>query len=586
MLTTHNYQSKNTNDFKLKDLDSKSYLFLAEVSGEFPDYSYPTDPELELKVGAQVMFVKNDPSPEKLFYNGKIGKITSIGEDNVEIKCPGDEKNIVVERLEWQNSRYVLDELTQEIKEEVIGTFKQIPLKLAWAITIHKSQGLTFEKAIIDARESFAHGQVYVALSRCKSLEGLVLSSRIGEFSIKNDHTVLQFTDKVERNQPGQSELGRARKNFILELLLELIDFKTLQRSISYMLKICSEHSSSLLGSLDSQLKTMSFQIQKELVEISQKFEPQLRNLIAMEGNPELNPQLQERVKKASEYFTGKFGIVVSQPCEELSFETDNKTLRKSLTEALEKFRNEVNSKKKCLDICRSGFTIKTYLEAKSKAAIEREEKRGFVKNREEPHTFSQHPDFYSRLKKWRQLKADLLTEDLSRILPQRTMNELADQLPSTRVDLKSVKGMGGVRMQQFGKEILQLIHTYRKEKGMELPLNADQEAELATMDSRTTSLFLFNKGKTVAEIAAERHFAVNTIEGHLAHFVGTGELELDRVVAPEEGKAILSFLEQNQIESLSDIYNALEGKYDYTKIRYIVKYLESQQEKIETPFD
>ena len=211
-LTTHNYQSKNINDEKLKEIKTKSVIALAEVNGEFPDYSYPTDPELELKVGAQVMFIKNDLSGDKLFYNGKIGKITNITGIAIEVYCKGDDNPINVEKQEWQNSRYTLNEVTQEIEEEVIGTFVQYPLKLAWAITIHKSQGLTFEKAIIDARESFAHGQVYVALSRCKTIEGMVLSTRIGDFSVKSDSTVVSFTDHVEKNQPGPAELERSRK--------------------------------------------------------------------------------------------------------------------------------------------------------------------------------------------------------------------------------------------------------------------------------------------------------------------------------------------------------------------------------------
>ena len=159
-LTTHNYQSQQINDSKLGQLVNKSYRFKAEVQGDFPEYSYPTDPELELKVGAQVMFVKNDISAEKRFYNGKIGKIANIDEETIEVQCPGDYLPIDVEKAEWQNAKYTLNETSQEIDEEVVGTFTQFPLKLAWAITIHKSQGLTFEKAIIDARASFAHGQV------------------------------------------------------------------------------------------------------------------------------------------------------------------------------------------------------------------------------------------------------------------------------------------------------------------------------------------------------------------------------------------------------------------------------------------
>jgi ATP-dependent exoDNAse (exonuclease V) alpha subunit len=172
-LTTHNYQSNELNQFRLGQIAEKAFVPKATVEGNFPVHAYPTELELELKKGAQVMFVKNDPSPEKLYYNGKIGKITHIEDEIVYVNCPGDTDEIPVGRAEWQNTSYTIDNETKEIKETIEGTFVQYPLKLAWAITIHKSQGLTFEKVVIDAAQAFSHGQVYVALSRCKHLMAL-----------------------------------------------------------------------------------------------------------------------------------------------------------------------------------------------------------------------------------------------------------------------------------------------------------------------------------------------------------------------------------------------------------------------------
>ncbi|MDL2231774.1 AAA family ATPase, partial [Porphyromonadaceae bacterium OttesenSCG-928-L07] len=163
-LTTHNYQAQRINNQKLENLKAKEYVFTAEVKDDFPEYSFPTDQRLVLKAGAQVMFVKNDTSPDKRYYNGKIGRITDIGPDKIHVLC-GDEKEVIkVDREEWTNTKYTIDPITHEISESIQGIFRQYPLKTAWAITIHKSQGLTFEKAIIDAASAFAHGQVYVAL--------------------------------------------------------------------------------------------------------------------------------------------------------------------------------------------------------------------------------------------------------------------------------------------------------------------------------------------------------------------------------------------------------------------------------------
>ena len=192
-LTTHNNQARALNDSKLQKLPGQAHSFKAIIKDEFPELSYPNDSELILKKGAQVMFVKNDLSGEKLFFNGKIGKVESFEDDTIVVKCPDDDFPISVEMAEWQNMKYTLDEDTKEIEETVIGTFTQYPLKLAWAITIHKSQGLTFDRAVIDASAAFAHGQVYVALSRCRTLNGLVLSSRISQRSIIDNPVYFRF---------------------------------------------------------------------------------------------------------------------------------------------------------------------------------------------------------------------------------------------------------------------------------------------------------------------------------------------------------------------------------------------------------
>ena len=573
-LTTHNYQSQQINDSKLDKLKTKSHRFKAEVKGEFPEYSYPTDPELELKVGAQVMFVKNDT--EKRFYNGKIGKIININDETIEVQCPGDYLPIDVEKTEWQNAKYTLNETTQEIDEDVIGTFTQFPLKLAWAITIHKSQGLTFEKAIIDARASFAHGQVYVALSRCKTLEGLVLSSPIADFSVKNDTTVIQFSDDVERNQPGPAELEQSRKEYVKQLLGELFDFKPMSRQIQYLLKLWEEHQAQLLGTLKENLQGITIPLQSELINVAEKFENQIRQLIATSPDAEENEQLQERVRKAADYFSGKLLSIVEEPFSTASFSTDNKAIRKSFNEAADKLRKEINTKKVCLELCKGGFNLKTYLETKSKAAIEIPEATHKGSSSSSASSFTMHPDFYAKLKKWRDEKADLLNVEIRRIVPQKTLHDIVQTLPASKNELKAVKGMGGTRMQQFGKEILEMVIAFRKEKGLELPIGAEKEAAKAGLSTQGTSLELFKGGKTIPEIAKERGMAISTIEGHLAHFIGTGEIPIENLVEPEKVKAIVKYLDQHNGGNLSDIRIGLNNQYSYGEIRFVFKHLES----------
>ena len=202
ILTTHNNQARNINDKRLSDLKGKKHIYEATISGNFPKMAFPTEETLELKEGAQVMFIKNDPSAEKRFYNGKIGVVHRLDGEKIEVKLDDIEQPITVEPMEWENKKYSIDKTTKEIKEEVEGVFLQYPLRLAWAITIHKSQGLTFDKVIVDAGMAFTHGQVYVALSRCKTLDGLVLSSQIDSSSLFSNHEILQFNKTAESKTP------------------------------------------------------------------------------------------------------------------------------------------------------------------------------------------------------------------------------------------------------------------------------------------------------------------------------------------------------------------------------------------------
>ena len=329
-LTTHNYQSHDLNDSKLAKLPAKVRKFTAKIDGEFPENSYPNDFELNLKRGAQVMFVKNDISRDKLYYNGKIGQITGIDGDLIRVRCPGDEDDITVGSVEWQNTKYTIDEETKEIKESILGTFSQIPLKLAWAITIHKSQGLTFERAIIDAKAAFAHGQVYVALSRCKTLEGMILSTPISNQCIKSDSKVSVFSHEIEQNPPGKELLEMSKLAFQQNLLFELFDFQPLLRRVNYSIKLMNEHQESILPALKEVFVQMSSKLQQDLVDVSDKFKGQLNKLLTENHEVETNPPLQERVKKACNYFSEKLEPGVIDPLKTLELEIDNKTVRKS----------------------------------------------------------------------------------------------------------------------------------------------------------------------------------------------------------------------------------------------------------------
>ena len=276
-LTTHNKRAHLINDSELNKIKHKTHFFEAEVSGKFSENAYPNDEKLALKVGAQVMFIKNDSSAEKRYFNGKIGIVTDISKENVTVQCANEIEEISTEKELWDSINYTINEETKELKEEIVGSFKQIPLRLAWAITIHKSQGLTFERAIIDAEASFAHGQTYVALSRCTSLEGLVLKTPISSNAIINDKTVSTFNETVEENHPDETILNESEKDFQLNLISELFEYQLFLYPISRLIDIYYKNKTSIQGDVINHLQTIKDDGIVALMKVSNGFQNQLK---------------------------------------------------------------------------------------------------------------------------------------------------------------------------------------------------------------------------------------------------------------------------------------------------------------------
>lgn len=579
-LTTHNYQSHGINDSKLEKLPARVHRFTAKVEGEFPEFSYPNDFELSLKKGAQVMFVKNDISREKLFYNGKIGSVVNIDEDVIYVRCPGDEEDIAVGQVEWQNTKYTIDDATKEIKESILGTFSQIPLKLAWAITIHKSQGLTFEKAIIDAKAAFAHGQVYVALSRCKTMEGMVLSTPISNQCIKSDAKVSVFNREIEQNPPGPELLEKAKLIFQNSLLLELVDFQPMLRRLMYCVKLMNEHQESILPALEAVFVLMSTDLRRDLAEVSEKFKAQLSQLVAANLHIEENIPLQERIKKACQYFSDKLESIAIEKLKSIEIVIDNKTVRKSVNDAVGKLNEEATIKHACLKGCLDGFKVKQFMEIRAKASIDPSDKKVKTKaSTFSPDSNMKHPELYKKLRAWCNQKADDLNVDTYMILPYKVLIELIVQLPASTSDLRKVKGFGAKKVSQFGKEILAIIMEYRIRTNMKIPdIQPDIEPETAPKvpktDTKLVSFELFKSGKSIDTIAKERGFVASTIESHLSHYVGTGELGLDRLVDPKKAAIISAWYKKNPTLGSGPAKAALGDNVSFSELRFVWIYL------------
>lgn len=577
-LTTHNQQAQQINRTHLEALSTPMQTFTAKLEGEFPEMAYPTDFQLQLRTGAQVMFVKNDPSSEKRFYNGKIGLLERISDDVLYVKCEGDEDPIVVSPLQWHNTRYSLDELTQELREDVIGSFEQYPLKLAWAITIHKSQGLTFEKAIIDAQAAFAHGQVYVALSRCTTLQGLVLSSRIGSTAVKNDRAVSHFVDAVQHNQPDGQRLAQDRLYYQESLLQELFDFSRLQKGTDYLLRLIQEHASSIDDGLLTTFARLRQLLYQEFMEVSRKFLNQLSRLIAEQQQIEGNAHLQERICKACQYFVPRFESQVYDYLEPLHMDSDNKQVRKSLHESLERLRQDAYVKLACLKACLEGFQTRVYLEARARASVERPAQPSKAKGKAaETSTTSQHPALLESLRHWRDELAAEENLPGHMILPRRTMIAISNTLPGNEAALSAVHGMGKRKLSAFGHQIIQLVVAYCRQKDIPLqtamPLATKPEKPVK-IPSHQISFELFRQGKSIAEIAQERECVVSTIEGHLVRYVKSGELPVEQIVAPDKLKMISEYFAHTDDFRLGPAREVLGNGISYGELRMVAAYL------------
>ncbi|MCB1191383.1 MAG: HRDC domain-containing protein [Leptospiraceae bacterium] len=465
ILTTHNYQSQSINEGKLNKLSTKKFTFMAQVEGEFAPYMYPTESSLVLKVGAQVMFIKNDSSKEKLYYNGKIGTITKIGEDGIFVKSGEDDFEIVVKQEEWQNSKYELNVETKEIQENVIGTFTQYPLKLAWAITIHKSQGLTFEKAIIDANSAFAFGQVYVALSRCKTLEGLFLSTPISENSIIQNKTISHFTELMEDSTPDFDKLEEAKFEYQKSLVYELFDFHNLKYRLASLMKNMSYNSSSIDSKTIETLTIMENAIKPDILDISEKFKVQLEKLLSDKNCFDGNSKLQEKIRKASQHFKEKIESNVFEYLRNISIETDNKSVKKMIAEDTTRLYEESFVKHSCMKL--NGFDTKKYLETKAKSSINIPPLKVPTKAENVHKSIGSHTKLYNRLKQWRNKVAKESNIEVYRVLQIKSMDEIVERMPVSLAELERINGIGKQKLKNYGKEILEIILDYCKENNL-----------------------------------------------------------------------------------------------------------------------
>lgn len=494
-LTTHNNKADTINRERLTQLKTKSYFFEAKVTGEFNEYAYPNEKSLELKVGSQVMFIKNDMTTEKRYYNGKIGIVHHIEKDIIEIELPDEKELIQITPYTWENVKYKLNEATNEISENVAGSFVQYPIKLAWAITVHKSQGLTFDKAIIDIGDAFAPGQAYVALSRLRSLKGLVLTSHLRESGLQQDQNIHYFSNTKQSAEVLTAQISTESYEFIRTYLLAAFDLNLVRYYLKEHVQTFDKGEKSTKQRYDDWTMELYRNFQK-ITATADTFVNQLKGLFAQPSEHTFF-NVSKRVQAALKYFNPLIKSISDQFLAHIELIKEDKGIKAYLTELLE------------LEIL-----------------------------------------VYEQLKKMHKSKALLLA-----IIDGKEFSKAdTDKLLNT-----------AERNEQL-KKAIQL-------KGMSLKVKsaAEKKKKEPKVDTKLMSFELYEQGKTLAEIAKERGLSVGTIEGHLAYYVSTQQIDVSKLVKPNKIRNITDAVETQKTKSMATIREFLGKDYSFGEIKMVL---------------
>ncbi len=573
-LTTHNKIADAFNEKKLNELEEESNIYNAIIKDRFPESMYPVDESLELKIGAQVMFTRNNR--EANYYNGKIGTIIDLSEHKITIKCKEDAFPIVAERETWENTEIKIDKESKDQYEEVVGSFSQFPLRLAWAITIHKSQGLTFDRAIIDAIASFSHGQVYVALSRCKSLDGMVLKSPIKLESIITDLNVTRYMQyEGERAANIEEALPQLQKRYMIVLLNEMFDFTDIHQIFGRVFNMAQTGNPlhNLMPKLCDLVSAEYKSLTSEIVDVANKFRNQYTALVDAASNIYTDEHLQQRIKAAVGYFLGKLADIDIDIYNE-DIELDNRSVEDAYNAQTAEFIKLVRIKTALLSAFKEQpFTTTSFLEARAKATLDIEMGK-LERTKADMTVAGVDPVLQHRLTIWRSDKAD--GGPLAYVMSMKTLQEIAARLPKSTEDMKTIPGLGTKRITKYGDEIVKIVRQFIADKRDDKL--TDEEKELMTKasskktkssksskssepDTYQKTLILFKEGKSIQEIVDERSLSLGTIENHLTKLVYNCELKAEDVIDESQLNMIDKVLSKKTDISIHDLRKEIKER-------------------------
>ncbi|MDP2388399.1 MAG: helix-turn-helix domain-containing protein [Bacteroidota bacterium] len=503
-LTTHNNKADAINKAHLEKLSTPLFSYDASVEDDFSEFSYPVEKTLHLKVGAQVMFIKNDYSGNQRYFNGKIATVSNLSKTGIEVKFE-DGKIMEVEKYEWENKKYALNSVTNEIDEDTIGKFIHYPIKLAWAITVHKSQGLTFDKAIIDVGQAFAPGQVYVALSRLRTLGGLTLTTRVNYSSISADISVSEFSTNASKQENPDRQLEEETMAFLKHYLLNNFDF-------AWLANACNEHVFDYKEGDKKSIKSKYYKWAKELKENTNelknhadKFLNQI-NRILTEKQPDYLQTIFKRVNDATNYFepllkksaTGIFNLL-----DKLKDEKKIKQYAKELQQLEVLYFEQIKRIKKAVGLCNAIIQGQEFSKKESEA----------------------------------------ITNIERRIEEAKVVSDTVKEKKASDKKIKTLSGKSKTK--------------------------SSTEEKPKKIDTKEISFNLFKQGKTIEEIAAAQGFTTGTIEYHLLHYLKLGKLKVEQLVSSEKVNRILKIQKELDTTLATPIKQLVGDDISYGEIKF-----------------
>lgn len=573
-LTSHNNQADLINARELQKLLSPSFKYEAIIEEDFPENMYPAEGTLILKEGSQVMFLKNDI--EKRYFNGKIGVVKSLENDEIIVECDGFDINVGKET--WENSRYTLNRSDGKLEQELLGTFTQFPLRLAWAITIHKSQGLTFEKVMIDAGAAFSSGQVYVALSRCTSLDGIVLLSKIPSAAIYSNENVIIGQKSLTPKGSLAERFEGARQIFTQQILEDIFSFT----DVNTLIDVLAFHIDAQKEKLNIDAMQWINDLRNKFYEnksVGLKFISHIEALMKQEPMIEKNSALQKRINDAANHFLPKF-IGFQDAIQNHPLITEHREAANAINEYLNQLLLALHLQNYYLQYCKEPFSVTTFLQHKIRYELPRIKVSAYASGKKQSFSDVSNAELFSTLKRWRDIIVDETGMPIYMVANQNALKEIATYLPFTKKDLMQLSGFGKAKADKYGDDILDMVRDYCNRNNLESNMEAKegnpkrQRKEKSLEEKIPTNILSFNlfkEGKSIIEIAKERNLASSTIEGHLASFVATGEIDINKMVPEQKQLLIKKAAETHGKESFKILKENLPEDISYGEIRMVM---------------